>query len=160
MYTLRCVKLIAGERLLYDTESSVCSLRQPRGVGWGIVVGGRLKKEKIDVYFRLIHIVGWQKPTQHCKAVILQLKISAVKVSQSCLTLYDPMDYSVHGILQAGILEWVVSPFSRGSSQPRDQFGVGSGSLPVFFPGESQGPGSLVGCHQWGRTESDTTEAT
>ena len=31
---------------------------------------------------------------------------------------------------------------------------------PVFFPGESQGRGSLVGCRLWGRTESDTTEAT
>ena len=31
---------------------------------------------------------------------------------------------------------------------------------PVFLPGESQGWGSLVGCHLWGRTESDTTEAT
>ena len=29
---------------------------------------------------------------------------------------------------------------------------------PVFFPGESQGEGSLVGCHLWGRTELDTTE--
>ena len=32
----------------------------------------------------------------------------------------DPMHYSVHGILQARILEWVAIPFSRGSSQPRD----------------------------------------
>ena len=31
---------------------------------------------------------------------------------------------------------------------------------PVFLPGESQGRGSLVGCHLWGRRESDTTEAT
>ena len=31
---------------------------------------------------------------------------------------------------------------------------------PVFLPGESQGWGSLVGCHLWGCTESDTTEAT
>ena len=31
---------------------------------------------------------------------------------------------------------------------------------PVFLPGESQGRGSLVGCHLWGPTESDTTEAT
>ena len=31
-------------------------------------------------------------------------------------------------------------------------------STPVFLPGESQGRGSLVGCHLWGRTESDTTE--
>ena len=33
-------------------------------------------------------------------------------------------------------------------------------STPVFLPGESQGRGSLVGCCLWGRTESDTTEAT
>ena len=44
-----------------------------------------------------------------------------VKVAQSCLTLCDPMDSSVHGILEARILEWVAFPFSRGSSQPRDQ---------------------------------------
>ena len=47
-------------------------------------------------------------------------------VTQSCPALCDPMDYSlpgssVHGILQARILEWVAIPFSRGSSQPRDQ---------------------------------------
>ena len=33
-------------------------------------------------------------------------------------------------------------------------------STPVFLPGESQGWGSLVGCHLWGRTESDMAEAT
>ena len=33
-------------------------------------------------------------------------------------------------------------------------------ATPVFLPGESQGRGSLVGCPLWGRTESDTTEAT
>ena len=39
---------------------------------------------------------------------------SEVKVAQSCLTLCDPMDYTVHRILQAGILEWVAFPFSGG----------------------------------------------
>ena len=43
-----------------------------------------------------------------------------VKVTQSSPTLCDPMDYMVHGILQARILGWVAFPFSRGSSQPRD----------------------------------------
>ena len=48
------------------------------------------------------------------------------KVLQSCLTLRVPKHSrspgsSVHGILQARILEWVAMPFSRGSSQPRDQ---------------------------------------
>ena len=42
-----------------------------------------------------------------------------VKVVQSCLC--DPMNYTVLGILQARILEWVAFPFSWGSSQPRDQ---------------------------------------
>ena len=44
-----------------------------------------------------------------------------VKVAQSCPTLCSCMDYAVHGILQARILEWVAFPFSRGSSQPRDR---------------------------------------
>ena len=43
-----------------------------------------------------------------------------VEVVQSCLTLCDPMDYTVHGILQARILKWVAFPFSRRSSQFRD----------------------------------------
>jgi len=47
------------------------------------------------------------------------------KLLQSCPTLYDPMDCSppgssVHGILQARMLERVAFPFSRGSSQSRD----------------------------------------
>ena len=42
------------------------------------------------------------------------------KVTQSCPTLFNPMNCIVHGILQARILEWVAFPFSRGSSQPRD----------------------------------------
>ena len=43
-----------------------------------------------------------------------------VKLAQLYLTLYDPIDYTAHGILQARILEWVAFPFSRGFSQPRD----------------------------------------
>ena len=43
------------------------------------------------------------------------------KVVQSCPTVCDPMDYTVHGILRDRIPEWVAFPFSRGSSQPRDQ---------------------------------------
>ena len=44
-----------------------------------------------------------------------------VKVARSCLTLCDSMDFTVHGILQAGKLEWVAFPFSKVSSQPRDR---------------------------------------
>ena len=46
--------------------------------------------------------------------------VSEVKDAQSCPILCDPMDYTVHGILQARILEWVAICFSRRSSQPWD----------------------------------------
>ena len=57
---------------------------------------------------------------------ILTQRFLSVSVAQSRPTLCDPMDCSppdssVHGILQTRILEWVTIPFSRGSSQPRDQ---------------------------------------
>ena len=44
-----------------------------------------------------------------------------MKVAQSYPTLCDPMDYTVHGILQARTLKWVAFPFSRESAQARDQ---------------------------------------
>ena len=48
-------------------------------------------------------------------SVCIKLK---VKVAQLCPTLYDPVDYTVHGILQARILEWVAFPFSRDLPNP------------------------------------------
>ena len=44
-----------------------------------------------------------------------------VKVAQPCPTFCNPMDYRIHEILQARILEWIAFAFSRGSSQPRDR---------------------------------------
>ena len=71
-----------------------------------------------------------------------------VRSLQSCPTLWDPMDCSllassVHGILQARILEWVAMPSSRGSSQPRDRIHVsyvsciGSGFFTTSASGEA-----------------------
>ena len=66
--------------------------------------------------------------------------------SLNCVWLFvTPWDYTVHGILQARILEWVIVPFSRGSSQSRDQTQVsrfsgrfltswGTRELPPFVP--------------------------
>ena len=70
----------------------------------------------------------------------ISLKWGVLKVTQSCPTLWDTMDYiyTVHRILQARILEWVAFPFSRGSSKPRDRTQV----LRIagrFLPAESQG---------------------
>ena len=47
--------------------------------------------------------------------------VALVLVAQSFLTLCDPMDCTIHHILQARIPEWAAFPFPRGSSQPRDQ---------------------------------------
>ena len=55
---------------------------------------------------------SFMKDQQSIK-VLTFIKVK-VKVAQSCLTLCDPVDYTVHGILQARILEWVAFPFSRG----------------------------------------------
>ena len=64
---------------------------------------------------------GWvTSKWKHGEKEKKQWKVKA-KVAHLCPTLCDPMDYTVHGILQARILEWVAFPFSRGSSQPRDQ---------------------------------------
>ena len=57
------------------------------------------------------------------RSFFVMLKVK-VKVAQSCPTLCDPMDYTVHGILQARILGWVARPFSSESSQPRNRTGV------------------------------------
>ena len=52
------------------------------GMGWG-VGGGRFKKTYI--YLWLIHIVVWQKPTQYCKAIILQLNNKFFQKKKKCI---------------------------------------------------------------------------
>ena len=68
----------------------------------------------------------WDSPGKNtgvgCHFLLQCMKVKSEReVAQSCQTLNDPMDYTVHGICQARILEWVAFPFSRGSSQPRDR---------------------------------------
>ena len=61
-----------------------------------------------------------------------------MKVTQLCLTLCDPMDYKVHGILQARILKWVAFPFFRNLPNP----GIKPRSPALqadFLPAEPQG---------------------
>ena len=72
------------------------------------------------------------------------LAVKWVKVAQSCLTLCDPMDYIVHGILQARILEWAAFLFSRGSSQSRDWTQV-SHIADFFLPAEPPGKYKNIG---------------
>ena len=63
-----------------------------------------------------------------------------MKVAQSCPTLCDPMDYTLHGILQARILEWVAFPFSRESSQLRSPT-LQADSLPAEPQGKPKNTG-------------------
>ena len=67
-----------------------------------------------------------------------------VKVVQSWSTLCNPMDYTVHGFLQARILEWAAVPFSRGSFESRDWtqvFHISSGFFTSWDIRESQDTG-------------------
>ena len=62
-----------------------------------------------------------------------------VKVAQSCLTLCDPMDYTVHGILQARILEWEAFPYPGDLPDPgieRKSPMLQANSFPAKPPGK------------------------
>ena len=100
-----------------------------------------------------------------CKCILRNLSVavnvfresSGTPLQYSCLE--NPMDggawwAAVHGVAKSRIQLTSLSLFAfmhwRRKWQP----------TPVLLPGESQGRGSLVGCRLWGRTESDTTEAT
>ena len=63
-----------------------------------------------------------------------------VKVTQLCPTLCNPVEYTVHEILQTRILEWAAIPFSRGSSEPRSPTLL-AGSLPVEPSGKPKNTG-------------------
>ena len=80
------------------------------------------------LFGRAVSVIGFLRrmiQKIHSRRVEKSLHVCA-KSLQLCLTLSDPVDCSppgssVHGILQARILEWVAMPAFRASSQPRDQ---------------------------------------
>ena len=101
----------------------------------------------------LYHIFRFQKKWYHMLFVFFWVTSHSmivsdqwsVKVAQSCPILCDPMDYTVHGTLQARTLEWVAFPFSRGSSQPRDRTQVSriAGRFFTSWATRETGVGSL-----------------
>ena len=82
------------------------------------------QKRNISVIF--LCLADWMfEKLKSWDSTLLDRGVRVCEFIQSCLTLCDPMDCSppgssVHSILQARILEWVVMPSSRGSSRPRD----------------------------------------
>ena len=69
MYILSYVKYIANWKLLYNRELNLVLCDNLED--WGGEVGLRFKRQGIYAYLWLIHADVWQKPTQHCKAIIL-----------------------------------------------------------------------------------------
>ena len=77
---------------------------------------------EIQLYHFYLYVLGYIFKFLYCLVCVCVCKL----VDQSCPTLCNsmrcsPPDSLVHAVLQARILEWVVMPFSRGSSWPRDQ---------------------------------------
>ena len=104
-------------------------------------------------------LVDWSFRQRILAHLLFEVKWSEVKATQSCPILCHPMDYTVYGILQARILEWVAFPFSRGSSQPRDQTQVSHIAGGFFTSWATYAQGSVLrwyiciisfkGNHRW-----------
>ena len=102
-----------GRQLLRDTDH-------------GLLENGRRQATLTDLFthqhfLNLCSMIGSLLGDTHTQ----DRQLCVCSLTQSCLTLCDPMDCSppgssAHGILQARILEWVAMPSSRGSSRPRD----------------------------------------
>ena len=97
--------------------SSVHGILQARTLEWVATPSSR-RSSRLKDGTHVSCLLHWQGGSLLLAPPGKQVK---VKVTQSCLTLCDPMNYTVHEILQARILEWVAFSFSRGSSQPRDR---------------------------------------
>ena len=112
-------------------------------------------------------IIAWRIPLDRrdWQATVHRVAKSWTRLKR--LSSSSSMDSTVHGILQASTLEWVVFPFSRGFSQSRDRtqvsciagrfFTAGSPGKPISQSGKA-GQRSLVCCSPWGNKELDTAE--
>ena len=70
----------------------------------------------VHIYLQILYLNLGLIPLSFCN--IFLCLVNWVKVAQWCPTLCDPMDYTVHGILQARILEWVRFPFAGDPPNP------------------------------------------
>ena len=134
------------------SHSLLCSLSKPAGVNLGLLNEGApvifflplspflpfclnatpsLSLTQAELPHQLWENHAWNQGTAPTTTAtkLLPLCCSCCLVTKSCATLCNPVDCclpgsSVHGILQARILEWVSIPFSRASSPPRDRICV------------------------------------
>ena len=104
----------------------------PTSNSW--LISSSLRKHNGKFSTQVLKLGVWESfltpaPPHLSRQVLLHLLNPRCLVTQSCLTLCDPMDCSLsgfflRGISQARILEWVANSFSMGSSQPRNQTGI------------------------------------
>ena len=119
MIVLSCVRLVYNPEDCSPPGSSVHGIFQARILEWVAISFSRISSQARDgtwVSCLAGRFFTTEPPGKPCGM--------KVKVTQSFPTLCDVMDYTVHGILQARILEWVAFPFSNGSSWPRNWTGV------------------------------------
>ena len=93
----------------------VNKLKSPLKIHFKILSGQYLKQSHF-IKFIIIDNLHHETICKLIQTVIYCLCFCKVKVAQSCPTLCDPMDYTIHRILQDRTLEWVAFPFSSGSS--------------------------------------------
>ena len=102
--------------------SSIHGIFQARVLEWGAIA---FSTYQLDCAINILPCTSHSAKNFILSQLTLTMTM-CVSVTQSYLTLFEPMDYSpigssVHGILQARILEWVAISFSRQSSKPRDR---------------------------------------
>ena len=122
-YTLSYVSQIANGHFLYDSgNSNQGSVTTQKGA-----VGREVLEGEDQICPQLIYIDIWQKPTQECKAVILQLKINRA-------SLVGQMAKNPPAMWETGFDPWVGKILWRRKWQ----------HTPIFLPGESQGQRNLA----------------
>ena len=114
-----------------------------------LIIKRRSNMEKIHIQYP-VQLKMLNLAQKHAYIYIYMYVYLCVLITQSCPTLYDPMNCSlpgssVHGILQARIQEWVVISFPRGSSRPRDRTWI-SNIAGRFFTTEPPGKPYIYIC--------------
>ena len=154
--------------------SSVHGVSQARILEWGVIFFSRWSSQTRD--WACISCIGRQilyhwasREAQRCTT---NCKNNCIYSFIHSLIYYKP---APHSSTLAWKIPWTEEPGrlqSMGLLRVRHDWATSLSLFtfmhwrrkwqptPVFFPGESQGRGSLVGCSQWGHTESDTTEVT
>ena len=152
---------------------AICSNILARKIPWTAEPGG-LQFMELQSWTRLSN---WAHITEEVWKPLLYTSVKLPKFIQiySYLCIHSEKAMATHSSTLAWKIPWTEEPGrlqSMGSLRVRHDWATSLSLFPfmhwrrkwqptpVFLPGESQGPQSLVGCRLWGRTESDTTEAT